>query len=519
MIDTASSRAAAQDVTDRERSDAALKRTYDCDICVVGDDVAGLAIAIDLARRGREVILLTFTGVRPLPLDGVLSPGFAMPTSALVDRVGQHDAQELLILSTQASERALAFAHKAGVAVGPRGRLSVARPHAAEALFREHELRQELAPDTTVLVGAQDLAALLGTSTFTAGLGVVPAERVSPATLKVALEAEVLAAGVRALPVEGPLAADLKGLRKYLTAARWRVRAFQVVITGPEAFARLGPKVAVLPRAPWVYGGFRLPAVEVPYAGMVEETGLTGLRYHFDAGRLTLAAATATRVMTRVGAARVLRRHAAELYPVGPSLSDAASGRMLPEPAGMPLVHEGERGVWYALASAGDALSHGFLAGRLISGAIAEKDDRIALLQPFAATPLSGWAGRVARFAGYWHVRLAARLHMDKIAASIARTPVDAVPVPDLLTDQHVDDAQALPPKPAPAALAAPTALPRRGMAAATSASRHAARAALHAASGWASGLAARAAAEPARRRRARPEPDEEVPPQRPRGA
>ena len=516
MIDKAPSRAAAQDVTDRERSDAALKRTYDCDVCVVGDDVAGLAIAIDLARRGREVILLTFTGARPLPLDGILSPGFTMSTSTLVDRVGQHDAQELLILSTQATERALAFAQKAGVAVGPRGRLSVARPHAADALVREHELRQELAPDTTVLVGAQDLAALLGASTFTAGLGVVPAERVSPQALKVALEAEVLAAGARALPVEGPLAADLKGLRKYLAAGRWRIRAFQVVITGPEAFARLGPKVAVLPRAPWVYGGFRLPAVEGPYGGMVEEAGLTGLRYHFDAGRLTLAAATATRVMTRVGAARVLRRHAAELYPVGPSLSDAASARMLPEPAGMPLVHEGERGVWYALAAAGDALSHGFLAGRLISGAIAEKDDRIALLQPFASTPLSGWAGRVARFAGYWHVRLAARLHMDKIATSTAGAPDTAVPAPDLLPDVEIADVRGLPPMPVPAA---PAALPRRGMAAATSASRHAARAALHAASGWASGLAARAAAEPARRRRARREPEEEAPPRHPRGA
>ncbi|MFG1349730.1 FAD-dependent oxidoreductase [Xanthobacter autotrophicus] len=519
MIDTAPSRAAAQDATDRERSDAALKRTYDCDICVVGDDVAGLAIAIDLARRGREVILLTFAGTRPLPLDGILGPGFAMPTPTLVDRVGRHDAQELLILSAQASERALAFAHKAGVAVGPRGRLSVARPHAAEALICEHELRQELAPDTTVLVGAQDLAALLGTSTFTAGLGVVPAERVSPATLKVALEAEVLAAGVRTLPVDGSLAADLKGLRKYLTAARWRIRAFQVVITGPEAFARLGPKVAVLPRAPWVYGGFRLPGVEVPYAGMVEEAGLTGLRYHFDAGRLTLAAATATRVMTRVGAARVLRRHAAELYPVESSLADGAAGRLLPEPAGMPLVHEGERGVWYALAAAGDALSHGFLAGRLICGAIAEKDDRIALLQPFAAPPLTGWAGRVARFAGYWHVRLAARLHMDKIAVSAA--PDAAVSAPDLIPEPDVAAEGARPsmPSPAPAAVPASPARPRRSVAAATSASRHAARAALHAASGWASGLAARAAAEPARRRRARPEQDEEVPPQNPRGA
>lgn len=493
----------------REASASAHLRVVDCDVCVVGDDVAGLGIAIDLARRGRDVVLLTFPGAVASPLDGVLSPGFAMSTADLVERVGLADAQELLILSAQAAETGLGFAHRAGVEVGPRGRLKVARPHAVDGLYREQDLRQQLAPDTTVLVEGEDLAALLGTSTFAAGLGVVPAERVSASALKVALELAALEAGVRGIPVAGALAADLQGLRKYLTTDKRRIRAYQVVVCGHDAFARLGAKVAPLPRAPWITAQFRLPGQEVPYSGMVEETGLTGLRFHTDGGKLALATATATRVMTRVGASRVARRHAGEVYDLGSSLVEGAIGRMLPETSGMPRVFEGERGVWYALASTGDEITHGFLAGRLISGAIGDKDDRIALLQPFAGPVLSGWAGRVARFAGYWHVRLAAHLYSERLAALVA-PEATADPAQDDTADAGREQMPA-PESQRPAAAVTPSGRrARRGVAAATAASRHAARSALHAASGWASGIAARAATASARRRRPRPEEDHE---------
>lgn len=499
----------------REASGSAHLRVVDCDVCVVGDDVAGLGIAIDLARRGRDVVLLTFPGGALPPLDGALAPGFSLPTADLVERVGLADAQELLILSAQAAETGLGFAHRAGVEVGPRGRLKVARPHAVEGLYREQDLRQQLAPDTTVLVEGEDLSALLGTTTFAAGLGVVPAERICPRALKVALELAAMEAGVRGIPVAGALAADLQGLRKYLTTDKRRIRAYQVVISGPDAFARLGARVAPLPRAPWVTAAFRLSGLEVPYSGMVEETGLTGLRFHMDGGKLAIAMATATRVMTRVGAARVARRHAGEVYDLGSALVEGATGGMLAETSGMPRVFEGERGVWYALASAGDDVTHGFLAGRLISGAIGDKDDRIALLQPFAGPVFSGWAGRVARFAGYWHVRLAARLTSERLAPTW-RDPAaaDAVALDGAAAGGDLPPAGE--PRPLAPAVSSSSAPARSGMAAATAAARHAGQAALHAACGWASGLAARAATASSRRRRPRPAQDQdEAPPQR----
>ncbi|QRG05460.1 FAD-binding oxidoreductase [Xanthobacter dioxanivorans] len=498
MTQTVSPRAAVQQAPASGRSGAAPKRTLDCDVCVVGDDVAGLVVAGDLASRGRDVILLSTGEVTWLPLDGVLAPGFALPTLELVARVGEADAQELLILSAHAAERGLRLAEKAGVSAGPRGALAVARAHAADALVREHEIRQKLAPDSTVLIDAQDVAALLGTSAFAAALGVVPAERIATAPLRAALETAARAAGVRFVPIDGALSADLNGLRKYITTSRARVRAFQVVVSGAGAFARMGTRT--VQTAPWVCGIFRLPGVDAPYAGLVEERGPAGARFHWTGDRLAFAASAATTAFTRVGAARVVRRHAREVYAeVGQGVVEGGRARLrLPDTGGMPLIHEGERGVWYALASSGSEITHGFMAASLIVGAIAERDDRIALLQPFAAAARGGWAGRIARFAGFWHARLAAKLYGE------------AKPIP------AVTDATALPEQAPvlPPALDASPAKARRRVAAATSASRRAARAALHAASGWAEGLAARAAAEP-RRRRLRPETDEDVPPQR----
>ncbi|MBN8918428.1 MAG: FAD-binding oxidoreductase [Rhizobiales bacterium] len=338
MSQTSAPRPPAHDAMVPERSAAGPKRIIDCDVCVVGGDVAGLFLAGDLARRGRDVVLLAMAGpsvaVPSWPLDSVIAPGFPLSTLDLSSRVGRDDAQELLILSAQAAEAGLGLIERLGIEIGPRGRLTVARAHAAEDLYREHELRQELAPDTTVFVGAEDLAALLGTQTFAAGLGVVPAERVRTASLIAALEDAARAAGVRFVSVESALSVDLKGVRKYFDMANQRVRAFQVAVCGPAAFARLGSGVARLPRAPWVSGGFRLPGSNAPYAGLVEEFGLTGLAYHFDGDRLAVAAQSALPVMTRVGAARVLRRHAAEVYPVGGGLVEGGT-----QAAVAPLVH------------------------------------------------------------------------------------------------------------------------------------------------------------------------------------
>lgn len=446
------------------RRSAALQRVLDCDVCVVGDDIAGLLIAGALALRGRQVVLLPTGAEAFLPLDAALAPGFALPAMELVARVGAADARELFILSTAAAGRGLDLAAGAGVPLGPKGRLAVARPRAAPALRREYEARERLLPDSHVLVDAADTEALLETDLFTAAFGVVPAHRVDPRALRAAFQAAAAAAGVQLLPAAPGLVADLGGLRKYLSTPKLKVRAFEVVFSGGPAVARVVRDLAPsLVATPWVAGAFHLAGRRPPYAGLVEETGLTGLRFHWDGAQLAVAAATATRVRGRGACARVLRRHAREVYPgAGAALVDRACGLVLAETRRrMPVIQEIAKGVWLAACCGDEEPAQGLLAADLIVGAVADRDDRIRLLEPFGIEGASARPpGRLRSIAGYWHLRLAAHL--------------PAAPEPEAATPPGSE----LPP---PHALpsARPAAAARPGPRTAAVLSRQAARAAL----------------------------------------
>lgn len=390
----------------------ALTPTRDCDVCIVGDDVAGLLMACELAARGQEVVLFPTPGAAPsLGLDGALAPGFGLSARGLVARLGHADAAEVFGLSVDAARRGLALAQEAGVPAGPKGRLAVARPHAAGLLAAEHAAIEGLMADTSVLLPAADVEDLLATSAFAAALGLVPAHRLDAAAFRGVLAAAAAEGEIAIMPRTAALAADVHGLRKYVTAPGLKVRAFQVVFSGGAGLVRVAPELAPsLVATPWVSGRFHVPGADVPYAGLVEEVGGTGLRWHWDQDRLALAAETATRVHGRAAVARVLRRHGAALAPgLATARAEARPGVMLaPTRRLMPLVQEGEKGVWYCATGDGEELAHALLGADLIVRAIAERDDRVRLLQPFGleaqgTRPVSRWSSVI----GYWGRRLA----------------------------------------------------------------------------------------------------------------
>lgn len=391
---------------------AALTPTRDCDVCVVGDDAAGLLVACDLAARGQDVVLFPTPGEAPtLGLDASLAPGFALPARDLVAQVGAVDAAELLALSVEAAQRGLLLAQEAGLAIGPKGRLKVARAHAAGQLAAEHEALQGLAPDSSVLLGAADVAGLLGTPAFTAALGLAPAHRLDAAAFRGVLAAAAAEGELAIMPPTQALSADVHGLRKYVTAPGVRVRAFHVVFSGGAALSRVAPElVPSLVPTPWVCGRFHVAGAAVPFAGLAEEVGGTGLRWHWDGERLALAAETATRVAGRAAAARILRRHGAA---VAPGIEDAPGegtrGLLLAQTRRlMPLIQEGPKGVWYCVTPGGDALTHAIMGADLVVRAIADHDDRIRLLGPFGLEPADTRpVPPLGRMADYWRRHVA----------------------------------------------------------------------------------------------------------------
>ncbi|MGR7997597.1 MULTISPECIES: hypothetical protein [unclassified Xanthobacter] len=367
------------------------ERTRDCDVCVIGDDMAGLLMACDLATRGLEVVLVSLARQpEGLGLDATLAPGYGLSARALRDAVGQADAQDLLRLSVAAAERGMALATGAGLTLGAKGRLAVARPAAADDLWREAEAFNALVPGGGVVLDAADTQALLATPTYVAALGVVPAQQVGGAAFRQLLEAAVADCGLTRLPQPAALSIDGHGIRKYVTLPGLRVRAAHLVFSGGAELVRWAPELAPsLVTRPWVRGRFHVPAGTAAYGGLAEEVGATGLRWRFEGDSLALAAETAFPPWGRASAARCLRRHVSAVAPAARrALVEQSHGVALTHTRhGMPLFAEGEKGVWFCVTMGLEELAHGVLGARLITDAIVARDDRIRLFQPFGLEP------------------------------------------------------------------------------------------------------------------------------------
>lgn len=459
---------------------ASPQRTVDCDICIVGDDLAAHLLAFDLAHRGNDVILLPDQRAPRLGIGGVLAPGYRLPVTELVERVGEADAQELLVLSAAAAARGMDMAAAAGVALGPKGRLTVARSHAAEALVREHAARAALVPDSSVLLDATDAAGLLQTDLFAAALGIVPAERVDAVALRAALAEAARAEGVRVLD-QPAVSVDVDGLRKYVFTAGLQVRAYRIAFCGGAGLAPVAPAVgAALETGFWVCGTLVGATRRIHYAGVAEETGATGLAFHFDGDGASFAAETATLVRGRRTVAAVLRRHAAEAYPdlATAEAGEARAVRLAWPRRGMPVIQEIAPGVFHAVTAGDGELAHGVLAAGLIAGAMLDRDDRIALFQPFGLEPAVRTIGGLSRVAAYWHARLTAQL-APKHAPEGEGEPAPATAATDAV-GSGLEPALAALPAAVPARSAAVRpARAKRGVQAAADFSRGAVRAAL----------------------------------------
>lgn len=425
-----------------------FERTLECDICVVGADLAGLLIACDLASRGYDVSLVRLPEEEPGGFDSALAPGFALPATELLAHVGREDAGELLALSAAAAEKGMAYATQAGLALGPRGRLAVARAHAAVTLRVEQKTREELAPHSTLLLNAQDTQALLGISTYAAALGVVPAQRINVAALRGVLMEAARASEVRILDGAPDMAVEPHGLRKHVYAGKLRVRSAIVVFSGGLPLCTIAPALrpSLIPM-PHVRGHVVMPDEDDGYQGLVEEVGSTGLRFYRSGGALHLSAETAWQAWSERGAARILRRHARALSPAvaGLPVQNPRALMLARTREHMPLVQERESGVWYCATLGDEEPAHGVMAADLIVGAIAERDDRVRLLQPFGLAPAGQRpSSRIGAIVSYGYARLS-RMFMPQAAEPSASPRALPAPAPSRLPKQTSPDGESGP--------------------------------------------------------------------------
>lgn len=401
----------------------ALRGNVDTDVCIIGGGFAGLSTALDLAERGRDVVLIEAEHVgwgASGRNGGFVAAGFPTGNLHLAKSAGPAQARALYDLSRMGqallAERIDRYAFP-GLAK-QFGALRCAMSGHDALLDR---IRAGMAGTFGVELdvwSAEKVRSVLATTRYGGGLFSEDTFAVHPLNLASGLAAAAESQGARLFERSACLGLQLDAPVKRVRIAEGEVRARTVVIT-------CGGYIGSLSRP--------LAAATVPIATFVAVTEKLGAE--LEAAITTPVAISdlqfATNYYRRVGHDRLLwggrikawepgaesierdlHRDMAAFYP---GLRSARfefvwSGLMSFLRHNMPSIGRLQDEVWYATGFGGLGLALTSMAGRLIAAAITDNDPRWREFARFGLPFAGGPLGRIPAQMLYWKAELAGRL-------------------------------------------------------------------------------------------------------------
>lgn len=388
--------------------------------CVIGGGLAGLSTALDLAERGRSVVLLESRRVgwgASGRNGGFVTAGFPGGFNHLLDTVGPADARTLFDLSRMGqallSDRIDRYGF-AGVDKRMGGLRCAMRGH--EALLPRHRalMAERFGVDLEPW-SRERVRGVLATDRYAGGLRNPETFSVHPHNLALGLARAAERNGARLFETSAVRRLDLDGAVKRVHTAAGEVRARTVVIA-------CGGYVGGL--------AWPLTAATVPIATFVAVTEPLGPE--LDAAIALPDAISdmqfATNYYRRVGGDRLLWGGRVKAWEPGaaaigaalrkdmvafyPTLASARfefvwSGLMSYLRHHMPAVGLLRDQVWFATGFGGLGLALTSMAGRLLASAIDEGDARWRAFARFGLPFAGGVLGRIPAQAVYWRSQLA----------------------------------------------------------------------------------------------------------------
>ncbi len=398
-----------------------LKGSRHADVCVIGAGLAGLTCALELARAGKEVVLLEAQRVgwgASGRNGGFVSPGYAEKLDTIIRKVGLHQARELFDLSREGARYvADAIVEHAMQGVNPvPGYLHVRRTDGERELLN-HQNR--MARDFNYPIQVWDVEKVrstLRTSRYFQGwYEETEAFHLHP--LNYALELARVAEGAGVVIFEHSavtgMAADATG--HIVQTPAGAVCAGDVVFcTSAYMSAGVFAPVsnAVLPVATYVVTseplGERLAEVIGTRAAIVDTRRSSDYYRRLDDGRLLWGGRITTRLDVPRSLADKMAGDITGVYPqlAGIRIESAWTGLMGYAIHKMPLIGQPRPHVWVATAFGGHGLNSTATGGFLVAAAIAHGDDRYRLFEPFGMPWAGGAAGRLATQLVYWKMQL-----------------------------------------------------------------------------------------------------------------
>jgi glycine/D-amino acid oxidase-like deaminating enzyme len=423
---------ASASVTDR--SDAAkperkrLGVDLDVDICVVGAGLAGLSMALEAARMGASVAILEGRHVGWNASGnhfGTVMPGFGLPLTDLIERVGLEDAREMWALSQRGTEAVRAYAAEDSMPGLARsdGALEVSNVDVGDRLIAR---LQTLGEDFDTEVEGWQIERVrdvLKTKRYFHGVYYPRAFQVDgPAYLR-GLASLARLAGVRIFEDTPVVGLDAAGIRKRIVTPSARLRASQVVLAGNVHLGGAAPRLAQTLLPVWRYGAITEPLGErlaeaISFPGSVTDTdGIDQFRI-VGGDRLMWSAPETTWEARPQRYAGAIARRIRTLFPqLGRvAIAETFGGAVGQTVHGMPQIGEMRRGLWVASGFGRQGLNTTAMAGKLIAAGILHRDDRWKLFSPFELVWAGGCTGRIAGHGvGIWNRQSAA------LAGTLAR--------------------------------------------------------------------------------------------------
>src|SRR5271169_6043000 len=392
-----------------------LSFDLDVDICVVGAGLAGLTVALETARLGASVVVLEGRHVGWNASGhqlGTVMPGYGLPVSELIERVGFEDARELWALSKQGAEYVRATASEQlipGIALS-EGALEVSNVDVGDQLISRLQMLSE--DFETEVEGWQvdRVRAELATDRYFHGIYYPRAFQVDGRKYVHGLAALARRVGARIFEDTPVVSIDSSGIRKRIVTPSARLRASHIVLAGNVHLGATLRRLSETLLPAWRYAAVTAPlgdrlAEIIAFKGSVADTdGIDHFRI-IDGDRLMWASPETTWAARPQRFGPAIQRRIRTVFPkLGPvEIAETWGGAVGQTVHGMPQIGQLRRGLWVASGFGRQGMNTSAMAGQLIARSILWGDERWRLFSPFELVWAGGPTGRVAGyFIGMW---------------------------------------------------------------------------------------------------------------------
>ena len=395
-----------------------------CEVCVIGAGLAGLSVALELARLGKSVVLLEANRIAWSASGrngGFVSPGFAESIVTIEERLGLHHAQELFRLSADGLTRIRRLIRESDTPQrieNGRGWLSLIRHADVASLERKCERMAHDYHYPQEFLSRAELRSHITSACYQAGLVDMNAFHIHPLEYASHLSKLACKAGARLFENSPVVSVSRKNADWLVSTGQANISARDVVVA---TNAHDGPsrKVnsAVLPVSTYVVAASSQKlSSAIRFSGCIGDTRRSSDYYRIIGPQTAPMLLWGGRITTRLSQpARLADTMKRDILSVYPQLDDmeihnAWSGTMGYAVHKMPLIAKLDHGLWVATAFGGHGLNTTAMAGQVISAAICNGDDRYRLFEPFGPRYAGGFAGRIVAQFEYWRLRIVDRI-------------------------------------------------------------------------------------------------------------